>query len=80
MRRANQIKVKSLKKTEAFYNFELRKKDLTEKRRNEFLKAKKIIERIIKEREKAGEKGKHKKIIPHDHKAKAIFQNSKRGY
>jgi len=56
--RINQIKVKSLKKTEAFYNFELKKKDLTEKRRNEFLKAKRTIEKIIKEKEKLGERSK----------------------
>jgi len=52
----NQIKLKSLEKTEAFYNFELKKKDLTEKRRNEFLKAKKIIGKIIKEKEESLEK------------------------
>ena len=53
MTRINNLKLKTLEKTKAFYNFELKKKDLTEKRRNEFLKAKKIIERIIREKEES---------------------------
>ena len=53
MTRINNIKLKSLEKTKAFYNFELKKKDLTEKRRNEFLKAKKIIDKIIREKEES---------------------------
>jgi len=49
----NQIKLKSLEKTKNFYLYELKKKDLTEKRRNQFLKAKKIIEGIIRKKEKS---------------------------
>ena len=49
----NQIKLKSLEKTKDFYLYELKKKDLTEKRRNEFLKAKKIIEGIIRKKEES---------------------------
>jgi len=74
------LKIKTLRETLNFYNWKLRDKELTEKKRNEFLKAKKIVERIIWEKELSGEIGKHKKIIPYDHKAKAIFQDSKRGY
>ena len=43
MNRMNNIKLKSLEKTKNFYLYELKKKDLTEKRRNEFLKAKKLL-------------------------------------
>ena len=60
MKRINNIKIRTLKQTKAFYNYELKKKDLTEKRRNEFLKAKKIIDRIIREKEESGEKEKAK--------------------
>jgi len=74
------LKIKTLRETLNFYNWKLRDKELTEKKRNEFLKAKKIVERIIWEKELSGEIEKHKKIIPYDHKAKAIFQDSKRGY
>ncbi|MBA7517401.1 hypothetical protein ES705_09467 [subsurface metagenome] len=49
----NTIKLKSLEKTKDFYLYELKKKDLTEKRRNEFLKAKKIIEGIIRKKEES---------------------------
>jgi len=53
MDRMNQIKLKTLEKTKNFYLYELKKKDLTEKRRNEFLKAKKIVEKIIREKEES---------------------------
>lgn len=72
------IKLKALKETRSFYNWELKKESLTKKKRNKFLKALKSIEKIIKKKEKSGEKGKHKKFIVYDHKA--VFQNSKRGY
>ncbi|MBA7496500.1 hypothetical protein ES702_07109 [subsurface metagenome] len=42
------------------------------------LKALKLIEKIIKGKEKSGEKVKHKKFIPYDHKV--VFQSSKGGY
>ena len=74
----NNIKLKTLKQTRAFYNWELKKKGLTEKERASYLLALKSIEKIIKEKKKAGEKGKHKKFIPYNQKA--VFQNSKRGY
>jgi hypothetical protein len=41
--------------TKAFYNVELGRKDLTERERDKYLKAKKFIEKIIGEKEKAGE-------------------------
>ena len=53
MNRMNNIKLKSLEKTKNFYLYELKKKDLTEKRRNEFLKAKRIIEGIIRKKEES---------------------------
>jgi hypothetical protein len=76
----NNIKLKTLKQTRAFYNWELKKKSLTEKQRDSFLLALKNIERIIEEREKSGEKRKHKKFIAYDHKT--VFHNNKsyRGY
>ncbi|GAI78828.1 unnamed protein product [marine sediment metagenome] len=72
------VKLEALKETRSFYNWKLKDKGLTEKQRNEFLKALKIIEKIIKEKEDSRERGKHKKFIPYDHK-KAVFLN-KRGY
>jgi len=80
MTRINNIKIEALKQTQAFYIWELKKKNLTENERSKYLSALRSLEKIIKERGKAGEIGKHKKIIPYDHKVKAIFQNSKRGY
>lgn len=72
------LKVEALKETRSFYNWKLKDKGLTEKQRNEFLKALKIIEKIIKKKEQLGKKLKHKKFIPYDHKA--VFQDSRRGY
>ena len=72
------VKIEALKQTRAFYIWELKKESLTEKERASYLLALKSIEKIIKEREKPREIGKHKKFIPYDHKA--VFQNSKRGY
>lgn len=53
----NNIKLKTLKQTRAFYNWKLKDKGLTEKQRNEFSKALKIIEKIIKEKEDYRERG-----------------------
>jgi len=74
----NNIKLKTLKQTRAFYNWELKKKSLTEKERASYLLALKSIEKIIKEKEDSRERRKYKKFIPDDHRA--LFQNSKRGY
>jgi len=49
------LKLKSLMITRAFYNMELGREDLTERERDKYLKAKKLIEKIIWEKEKAGE-------------------------
>lgn len=49
------IKLKALEETRAFYNVELGREDLTERERDKYLKAKKIIEKIIGGKEKAGE-------------------------
>lgn len=61
------IKLKALKETKSFYNWKLKDKGLTEKQRDSFLLALKSIERIIEEKEKAGEKEKHKKFIAYNH-------------
>ena len=50
MDQINTIKLKSLKQTRAFYNWELKKKSLTEKERASYLLALESIEKIIKER------------------------------
>ncbi len=78
MGRINNLKLKTLKQTRAFYLWELKKESLTESEREKYLLALKNIEKIIKEKEDCLERRKHKKFIPYDHKA--IFQNSKRGY
>jgi NAD+--asparagine ADP-ribosyltransferase len=71
-------KLKDLEETQEFYIWKLKDKNLTEKDRDKYLKALKLIEKIIKEKERSGEKGKHKKFIPYEHR-KAVFLN-KRGY
>ena len=62
------LKLKALKETKSFYKWKLKQKNLTEKERNKFLEALKIIEKIIKKKEESGEKEKHKKSIAYDHK------------
>jgi len=44
------VRLKALKETRSFYDVELEKEGLTEKKRNAYLKALKLIEKIIKER------------------------------
>jgi len=56
----NKIKLESLKQTKKFYEYELKKKNLTEKQREAYLLASKSIEKIIKEKELPGEKRNHK--------------------
>ena len=74
------IKLKALEETRAFYKVELKKKGLTERERDKYLRALKLIEGFIKRKEKAEEEEKHKKFIAYDHKA--VFHNNKsyRGY
>lgn len=69
------VKLKALDETKSFYNAELRKKGLTETERNKYLSALKTIKKIIREKERSGEKRKHKKFIVHDYET--VFQNSK---
>jgi len=79
MARINNLKLKALKQTRAFYIWELKRKEsLTEKQKDSYLLALESIGKIIKKKELSGEKEKHKKFMAYDHKA--IFQNSKRGY
>jgi len=74
------IKLKALEETKSFYNVELKKGGLTGKKRKDYLKALKSIEKIIKKERKPGKKEKHKKFIAYDHKT--VFHNNKsyRGY
>lgn len=62
MERINNIKIKSLKQTRAFYIWELKRSEsLTPKQKEAYSLALKSIEKIIKEKEKSGEKAKNKK-------------------
>ena len=71
MARANLIKLKTLKQTKNFYLWELKREEsLTESERSKYLVALKSINRIIREKERSGEK----------EKSKAVFQNISRGY
>ncbi len=64
MKKMNNIKLKTLKQTRAFYIWELKRKEsLTESERSKYLLALKSIEKIIKEKEGSGEKEKHKNRI-----------------
>lgn len=45
------MKLKALKETRSFYNWELKKESLTKKERNKFLKALKIIDQYIEEKQ-----------------------------
>jgi len=60
------LKIKALEQTISFYKWELEKKELTEKERDKYLKALKIIEKIIKEKERSGEKRKNKRFIANE--------------
>ena len=62
------VRLEALKETKSFYDWELKKKGLTKKKRNKFLKALKIIEGIIKKREKSGEN-------KNDYKGDVVFKN-----
>ena len=71
MGKINNIKLKSLKQTQAFYLWELRKKDLTERERSKFLLALESIEKIIKESKDSQdyrERRKYKKFVSYDHR------------
>ncbi len=78
MKRMNNIKLKTLKQTRAFYLWKLKKEDLTESERSSYLLALKSIEKIIEEKERSGEKRKHKRFIAYDHKA--VFQDKEGNY
>ncbi|GAI58986.1 unnamed protein product [marine sediment metagenome] len=72
------IKIKALRETISFYKVELEKEELTERERDKYLKALKIIEKIIKGKERSGEKEKHKEFIAYYHKA--VFQDKEGNY
>jgi len=50
------LKLKALEETKSFYKVELEKEDLTERERDKYSRALKLIEGFIKGKEKAGEK------------------------
>ena len=71
MARINNIKLKSLEKTKKFYLWQLKRSEsLTKNEKSKYMLALKSINRVIREKEKSGEKEKHK----------AVFQNIRRGY
>ncbi|MBA7538477.1 hypothetical protein ES705_30752 [subsurface metagenome] len=57
------LNLKALKETRSFYKAELKKEGLTEKKRNAYLKALKLAEKIIERKENSGEKEKHKETF-----------------
>ncbi|MBA7523388.1 hypothetical protein ES705_16782 [subsurface metagenome] len=57
----NTIKLKALKQTKKFYLWELKRgESLTESEKSKYINALKSIEKIIKEKENSGERGKYK--------------------
>ena len=72
MKRINNIKLKTLKKTKNYYLWKLKREEsLTESKKSKYLLALKSINKIIQEKENSGEKEKRKKTV---------FQNNRRGY
>ncbi|MBA7537366.1 hypothetical protein ES705_29633 [subsurface metagenome] len=59
MKKINTIKLKNLKQTKKFYLWELKREGLTERERDKYLKALKIIEKVIKGKEDSREIGNH---------------------
>lgn len=55
------LKLKALEETRSFYKWKLKDKNLTKKDRDKYIKALKLIEKIIREKEDLRERGKHKK-------------------
>ncbi|GAI65404.1 unnamed protein product [marine sediment metagenome] len=54
------LKLKALEETRSFYKLELEREDLTERERDKYSRALKLIEGFIKRKEKPGrEKNKH---------------------
>ncbi|GAH99096.1 unnamed protein product [marine sediment metagenome] len=77
----NTIKLKTLKQTKNFYLWKLKREEsLTESEKSKYLVALKSIEKIIQEKERSGEKRKHKKFIAYDHKTAFHNNESYRGY
>ena len=61
------IKLKALEETRSFYKVELKKEGLTERKRDKYLGALKLIEEHI-ERKKGSGKEKNKHLVINDHK------------
>lgn len=58
------LKIEALEETKKFYLWELKKEDLTERERSNYLLALKSIEKVIREKEDLRERRKHK-ILNH---------------
>ncbi|MBA7540913.1 hypothetical protein ES705_33216 [subsurface metagenome] len=64
MKRINNIKLKILKQTRAFYIWELKREEsLTESEKSKYLIALKSIEKIIKEKEDSLEREHYREVI-----------------
>jgi len=61
------LKLKALEETRSFYKVELKKEGLTEREKDKYLGALKLIEEHI-EKKKKPEKKKNKHLIVYDHK------------
>jgi len=60
------LKLKALEETRSFYKLELEKEELTERERNKYLRALKLIEGFIERKKKPGrEKNKHLVVYGH---------------
>ncbi|GAI72602.1 unnamed protein product [marine sediment metagenome] len=61
------LKLKALEETRSFYKVELGREDLTERERNKYSRALKLIEGFIKRKKNPGrEKNKH--LVIYDHR------------
>ena len=61
------IKLKALEETRSFYKVELEKEDLTERERDKYSKALKLIEGFIEGKKKPGEE-RNKHLVVRDHR------------
>ncbi len=60
------LSLRNLEETKTFYKVELKKEDLTERERDKYSRALKIIEGLIKRKKKPGrEKNKHLVVYEH---------------
>ncbi|MBA7546083.1 hypothetical protein ES705_38466 [subsurface metagenome] len=65
------LNLRSLEETKSFYKVELKKEDLTERERDKYSKALKIIEGLIKRKKKPGEE-KNKHLVVCDYRNRIV--------